>query len=132
MRFSALHDCELIEIVMNRGRDLLILGFIDPCQNEFEIRFGGILTYRMNNVQYQNVVSRAMISADPEMSADDTERLFRWTSSGSAEQLLIGKDVFELHLRRIHSGELSLFHVEPSWGAEVGVVAQTIELAGKH
>jgi hypothetical protein len=91
--------------------------------------FEGIVTYRINNLQYQNVVSRYLVASKDSTFNGDLEAVARWTSSGAEDRLLITEEALAAHLAKIRSGDLVLFYVEPSWGGEARVIAESIRIA---
>lgn len=125
---SDMHDAELFRVSMDRDHWSLELEFKGEDQTVYKILFSGILAYKINNIQYQNVVSRILTSRFTPDLEGDLEKVVRWTSSGSANDLLISEENLRKNIGRIRSGELQLYYVEPSWGAEIGVIAQTASL----
>jgi hypothetical protein len=127
---SVLHDAELYLVAMDREAAELRLGFKGVDRGVRSVSFHGVLTHRIDNVQCQNVVSRILVS-DAGLPLDgDIERLVRWTSSVPGGRLLISEQKLQAHMARVRSGELRLFYAEPSWGAEIGVIAERFHLSG--
>jgi hypothetical protein len=89
----------------------------------------GVLALRIENLQLQNDVSRVLVSDAGAGFGDDLERLARWTSSGNTGALLISAQNLRRHLAGIRVGELRLLCVDPSWGAESGVIAEGFYLS---
>ncbi len=123
-----LHDAELCLILMDRDAASLRLSFKNSSKTINTLLFRNILTYKINNVQYQNVVSRILVSKSGIQFDGDLEKVVRWTCSGSSNDLLISEDNLRSHIAEIRSGGLELFYAEPSWGAEVGVIAESINM----
>lgn len=123
-----LHDAELYLILMDRDASSLQLSFKNSSKAIYKFIFNNILTYKINNVQYQNVVSRVLVSKSGIQFGGDLEDVVRWTCSGSSNDLLISTDNLRAHVAEIRSGGLELFYVDPSWGAEVGVIAKSISM----
>jgi len=128
---AALHDAELDLVAMDRSLGRLHLGFRGAYDAYFDVFFEGIVTYRINNLQYQNVVSQYLLASRDSTFNGDLEAVARWTSSGAEDRLLITEEALAAHLAKIRSGDLVLFYVEPSWGAEAGVIAESIRIARK-
>ena len=126
---SGLHDAELCLVSMNRATASLRLEFKNIDQSTSKISFDGVLTYRINNIQYQHVISRIIVSGVTPDFGGDLEKTARWTCSGSSNELLIPEKNLQNHVGRILSGNLILFYVEPSWGAEIGVIAEAINMS---
>ncbi len=126
-----LHDWELHAVLMDRHSKTLKLGFRSPdSEATIEISFENIVTYKINNIQHQNVVSRIIVS-DTSHDAECLDRLTRWASSGAEGRLIIPERNLAAILERIHAGELGLFYVDPSWGAEIGVIYSKAAACGR-
>jgi hypothetical protein len=130
--FSFLHDAELTLVAVDREESELRLGFRAADQSTHRILFYRVLTLRIDNLQLQNVVSRVLVSDAGAGFGDDLERVVRWTCSGSADALLISEQNLRRHVARVRAGELRLLHVEPSWGAEIGVIGEGFYLSEGH
>jgi hypothetical protein len=123
-----LHDAELNLILMDRAGRSLRLGFMGPDQIGYIFTFENIVTYKINNVQCQNVISRILISGLTSDLDKNIDKIVRWTCSGSANDLLITEDQLQQHVLTIRSSRLRLLYVDPSWGAEIGVMAEVMNL----
>jgi hypothetical protein len=110
---------------MDRSNQKLELGFNKSDGTTCNLIFTGVLTYRINNILYQNVVSRILDSGTDRGVGSDLDTIARWTC-GAEDKLMISEENLVRHTARIQSGELRLFYVEPSWGAEIGVIAKAI------
>lgn len=126
---SALHDAELYLVLMDRDQARLQLGFRCPNQTICTIIFDKIVTYKLNNIQYQNVISRAVASGIGSDFYRDIDEIIRWTCSGSSNDLLVPEKNLQRFIENVRSGELYLFYIDPSWGAEVGVLAEIISMS---
>lgn len=124
-----LHDAELCLVAMDREAATLRLGFKVVDQGVRSLSFRGVLTHRIENLQYQNVVSRILVSGADLQSDSDIERIMRWTCSIPGDRLLFPEQRLQEHVARVRSGDLRLLYVEPSWGAEVGVIAERFYLS---
>lgn len=126
---SVLHDAELCLVAMDREAARLRLGFKGVDRSVRSVSFHGVLTHRIDNVQYQNVVSRILVSDAGLPFDDDMERIVRWTCSLPGDHVLISNEKLQAHMARVRSGDLRLFYAEPSWGAEIGVIAERFHLS---
>jgi hypothetical protein len=126
---SFLHDAGLTRVAVDREASELRLGFRAVDQSMHWLSFYRVLTLRIDNFQLQNVVSRVLASGSGAEFGDDLERVFRWTSSGNTGALLISEQNLRRHVARIRAGELRLLYVDPSWGAEIGVIAEGFHLS---
>jgi hypothetical protein len=126
---SRLHDAELYRISMDRGESTLELKFRGTHGSIYQLIFGEIVTYRINNIQYQNVVSTIFYSISVvDEARPEIEKLTRWTCSGASDVLLIPEIKVEEIIERILEKKIKLLYIDPSWGAEIGVIAASITL----
>lgn len=128
---SILHDAELCLVAMDREAGTLRLGFKGSDHTTYAMSFHGVLTYRINDVIYQNVVSRVVMWGSDQPIDGEMERVMRWTSC-SGSTLLISEQVLERYVAKVRSGELRLVYVDPSWGAEIGVLAERMHLSAEQ
>ena len=126
-KVAELHDAELRFAEMRREEEELTLRFRCVSQQEITFQFSGVLTNKINNVQNQNVVSRCFISTGSGLNSD-LEELVRWTSSVPPDKLLISESRLSQILLDIANGSLKFFYVDPSWGAEIGVIASCLSM----
>ncbi len=124
----ALHDAELFEVLMDRDANYLRLGFRNLDHAEIRIEFENILTYRIDNIRYQNVVSRLQMSNVSTNFDEELETAARWTCSGSSGALWSSEEILRNRIENIRDGNLQLLCLDPSCGAEVGVIAETVKL----
>lgn len=123
-----LHDAEWHLVVMDRETNSLRIGFTGEDKINIELMFTNVTTFKINNILYQNIVSRAM-SSDGILDLKKIKEITRWTCSGSNNDLLISEENFDSILKKIYSKDLILFYIDPSWGAEAGVIAGTITIS---
>lgn len=124
---SVLHDAELCLVAMDRDAGRLRLGFNMIGSAKLVLSFHGVLGYRIDNIIQQNVVSRVLLSGSCQHVDAEIPRLVRWINS-SGTDLLVSKQNLQRHIASVQSGDLRLVYVEPSWGAEIGVLAERMDL----
>src|ERR1039458_2170256 len=100
----ALHDKDLHIVSMDRDNKSLQLGSRGGDRTTYTFSFENVLTYRINNIQYQNVVSRILASSVASDFGGDLEKIVRWTSSVPPGRLLISEENLQIHIGRIRSG----------------------------
>ena len=128
-RAHTYHDAELAKIAMNRSNKTLTLTF-DMLNGTFEsLEFHDILSYKISDVTYQNVVSRIFVSCSGGMDKAELFRIFRWICSSREGNLLISEESFRQYEQDIFEGRLILLYLDPSWGAEAGVVCKRISVS---
>ncbi len=125
---AGLHDAELYLVKMDRENATIDLGFKCIDHSVCTISFGKIWNYRIENIITQNVVSRILVSNTLRGFGDDLEKTVRWAFS-IGNTLFISDEYVKEYVQRINSGELLLVYLDPSWGAEVAVIAEVMTVS---
>jgi len=125
---SRLHDAELFLVQTDRDKSELQLAFKADEKYNYRFIFNGVATYKINNMLYQNVVSSIKISNVNSDVDFDVEYLVRWVCSNSSNDLLISETKLSKYISDIIDGSMNLFYLNPSWGAEIGVIADSIDM----
>ena len=106
---ASFHDAELCSIDMDRGKRTLSLGFEITGGSRQTISFEGALTYRIDNVDEQNVVYRILVTGISSIDPLELKRLIGWTYRIDNDNILtLGAERVHNVIRRIESGELIL------------------------
>jgi hypothetical protein len=125
---SKLHDAELSDVSINRNKKTLMLSFVTENSEEVRILFDGVVFQRINNVINQNVISYAVLSGVSNISVDNLNSMSKWVTSIGKNDTSINEDSLSNHIRKILNNDTILFYVEPSWGAEIGVISNEVTL----
>jgi hypothetical protein len=125
---ALLHDAELHLVCMDRSQQQLKLSFNCLGGGQSSILFCGTRAYKITEIRSQNVASRIMISSLGSDFDGDIEGILRWIYTDSSNIMLISEISLKTHLQDIISGDLHLLYIDPSCGAEIGVIAKTISL----
>jgi hypothetical protein len=124
-----LHDSELDRVMHSRSTKTLRLRF-DLMNGKFaEFFFNDVLAYRIDGMRDQNVVSKIVVSTTSPIPHDELRRVLVWISSSPEGHFLVSEELLARHLSAVISGELRIFHLDPSCGAEVGVVCRSTSLS---
>ena len=123
---SKLHDAELSDVSINRNKKTLMLSFVTENSEEVRILFDGVVFQRINNVINQNVISYAVLSGVSNISVDSLNSMSKWVTSIGKNDTSINEDSLSNHIRKILNNDTILFYVEPSWGAEIGVISNEV------
>jgi hypothetical protein len=123
---SKLHDAELSDVSINRNKKTLMLSFVTENFEEVRILFDGVVFQRINNVINQNVISYAVLSGVSNISVDNLNSMSKWVTSIGKNDTSINEDSLSNHIRKILNNDTILFYVEPSWGAEIGVISNEV------
>lgn len=128
-QLACFHDAELYNVHMDRTTSSVRLSFAKVDSTRGEFCFQGVVEYRIESIHFQNVASRLRLLSSSEPSDLAIEKILKWTFSRLPENLssVSSERLSELH-SKIVTGDLVLFYLEPSVGAELGVVAETVSL----
>lgn len=133
-RFSAaflseFHDSELVTVQVLNGKQSLALGF-NTVDNKLQtFYFAGVAGFRITNFIQQNVVSRVLMFPEHPFSTEQLNYWINFASSVSDTDQLLTAGALKSITERIQKGELLLFVVEPSWGAEAAIICQSASVA---
>lgn len=128
-RLSTFHDAELRHVSHKAAVELLELGF-EKADGQFVlVALCGVIAFRATDMRMQNVVSRLLVhGANITFTATDLAEHVGWISrTYDGEQLSEPAAVNSL-VQKVIAGERLLFVLEPSWGAEMVVLAEKIVL----
>lgn len=122
---STLHDAELEAIHIDRLRKHITLGFREPDGSYAEYRFDGVRAIRQTGLMLQNVVSRIFLSPSELLPDGEILRIVQWIFSGDDGRSMVDRQLVERSVADVRSGAMRLFYVEPSLGAEIGVICKS-------
>lgn len=122
------HDAELVGIDHQPADRELLLRFrrIDGTIGSF--RFIGVVSQRVVDFAEQNVVSRLLISPTYRFSASEAAQWLRWVDSRDDSEATVDQKQIDQRMADFAAGRKALFVLEPSCGAEVAVVCESIWL----
>ena len=124
---NTFHDSELNEIKHDRTLSKVFLSFTNEDGSIAKIIFEGVCGLRLIDYGMQNVVSRLLTS----QQANEREEInfnVTWINETSEGKCLIDKYAVENLVDKIEKGELLLFILEPSWGAEMRLLARAFSV----
>ena len=122
---STLHDAELEAMHIDRALERVTLGFRKPDGSYAEYRFRGVRAVRLTGLILQNVVSRIFLSPSELLSDEEIHRIVHWIFSGDDGRSMVDHQLVERSVADVHSGAMRLFYVDPSLGAEIGVICKS-------
>ncbi len=122
------HDAELVGIEHRPADRELLLRFARFGGTTGIFRFVGVVSQRIVDFAEQNVVSRLLISPTYNFSATEVEQWSRWVDSRDDFQATVDRKLIDQRLADFVAGRKALFVLEPSCGAEVAVVCDSIFL----
>ena len=118
---SFLHDAELSALSISRKDSVITMDFVNGSV-EHRLKFYDVIALRIVDLIQQNVVSQAFLSSSGDLSDEYLIKSIKWACSLSDSSEFINDSQAKAWIERIKRGELSLFVIEPSWGAELVVV----------
>jgi hypothetical protein len=89
----------------------------------------GVVSQRVVDFAEQNVVSRLLISPAYHFSSAEVAQWLRWVDSRSDSQTMVDQMEIGQRMADFVAGRKGLFVLEPSCGAEVAVVCDSIWLS---
>lgn len=126
-RLSTFHDAELRLISHIADVNRLELGFEKADGQFVVISLRGLVAFRVVDFGLQNVVSSLLVQGF-NLKLTKTELVDRvsWISNNCDGDQLSDPATVNTLVHRVDSGELLLFILEPSWGAEMTVLVEKI------
>ena len=123
------HDAELIGIEHVPDQRVLELRF-RRVGGEIEVlRFSGVIRQRLIDFAGQNVASRLLISPRYAFSLAEVRTWLQWMDSrDDSRGKVISEQEGERSLQTLQAGGRVLFVLEPSCGAELAVLCESLSL----
>ena len=122
------HDAELVGIDHRPADRELRLRFMRVDGTTGTFRCVGVFSQRVVDFAEQNVVSRLLISPTYHFSAAEVGQWLRWVDSRDDFQATVDQKQIDQRIADFVAGRKALFVLEPSCGAELAVVCDSIWL----
>ena len=122
------HDAELVGIEHRPADGELVLRFVRVDGTTGTFRFVGVVSQRVVDFAEQNVVSRLLISPTYSFSSAEVAQWLRWVDSREDFQATVDQEHIDQRMADFVAGRKALFVLEPSCGAEVAVVCDSVWL----
>lgn len=127
---DAFHDAELYQVLMDRKANTLGLVFELDTGARMVIRFARIREYKVSEIYFQNVVSRLRLSSLGKMTEQDMGWILAWMMDRDEKgRTNLIENVSKDAVTDIRDGKYFLFYLEPSVGAEIGVIAEEMTIS---
>lgn len=127
--FPSFHDAELTGIEHDPEMRSLKLRFRRVGGEVGILRFSGVIRQRLIDFAGQNVASRLLISPRYAFSLAEVCNWLQWMDSrDDSKGAAISKQNAEECVRDLTAGNLVLFVLEPSCGAEMAVLCESLSL----
>lgn len=122
------HDAELVGIGHRPADRELQLRFTRVDGTTGTFRFAGVVSQRIIDFTEENTVSRLLISASHHFSEAEVRQWLRWVNSREDFQGTVERGLIDQRMADFAARRKALFVLEPSCGAEVVVVCDSIWL----
>lgn len=119
------HDSEVVGITLDRENGVVRLEFSLEDGRRQTIAFSGVTGFRVDNLLQQNVVSRLLVSGIHEFTLGQLTHWVTWMNSTSTAPPFVRPDAIDDYVKLVLSGEMVLFVLEPSWGAECAILCNS-------
>jgi hypothetical protein len=127
--FPSFHDAELFGIEHNPETRSLELRFRRVGGKMEVLRFSGVVSQRMIDFARQNVASRLLISPRYAFTSAEARTWVQWIDSrDDSKAAAIDEDKGEEYVRDFRAARRVLFVLEPSCGAELAVLCESVSL----
>jgi hypothetical protein len=127
--FPSFHDAELIGIEHDPGERALELRFRRVGDEIETLRFSGVVAQRLIDFAGQNVASRLLISTQHAFSLAEVQTWVQWINSrDDSKGGAISEQKGAEYQQSLKSGHRVLFILEPSCGAEMAVLCESLSL----
>lgn len=123
------HDAELIAVAHDPQAKSLSVRFKRASGSVETLLFSGVIAQRMIDFADQNVASRLLISPMYRFSLEDLSKWMRWMHSrDDAKAAEPDLTMVERFFRDVTEGNKALFILEPSCGAEMAVLCESVSI----
>ncbi|MBC8739459.1 hypothetical protein F6X40_22235 [Paraburkholderia sp. UCT31] len=127
--FPSFHDAELIGIDHDPEARTLELRFRRVGGEVEVLRFSGVIGQRMIDFAGQNVASRLLISPRYAFSLAEVRTWVQWIDSrDDSKGAEINEQKGNEYVQKLRAGDCWLFVLEPSCGAEMAVLCESLSL----
>ncbi|SEJ62130.1 hypothetical protein [Paraburkholderia diazotrophica] len=127
--FPSFHDAELTGIEHDPELRTLELRFRRVGGEVEALRFSGVIHQRLIDFAGQNVASRLLISPRYTFSLAEVRTWLQWMNSrDDSKRAAISEQNGERCVRDLVAGRRVLFVLEPSCGAEMAVLCESLSL----
>ncbi|SDJ04196.1 hypothetical protein SAMN04487926_1317 [Paraburkholderia steynii] len=122
------HDAEIAGVAYSRASGSALLNLERVISTETRIGFSGVKALRVSDFGLQNVISRVLISGSHRFSTDEIRDHVQWAySQHDYNASLADEKIAEIEAA-VSQGELVLFVIEPSVGAEIVILCVSVQV----
>lgn len=118
------HDAELSGTAYSRANASILLNFELVNGDSVQLLFSGVEAFRINDFGLQNVVSRILASPSYAFSINQINEYVSWAHSKHDYKASFSDQEIRDIGTAVERGELTLFVLEPSVGAEIVILCE--------
>lgn len=123
------HDAEIVSIGHHSEDRELVMSLKRVRGETGVFRFTRVIAQRIVDFSEQNVVSRLLISPRYPFSSDEVRTWVQWVNSREdAKAAPVDGQLLDQYMHDFMTGQRALFILEPSCGAEMAVLCESIWL----
>ncbi len=122
------HDAELIGVEVDRVGEFAKLTLRLENGDHRQVELRGLKAFRGEDLTLQNVVSRMLRSSRGDVAGDQLNRWLNWVTSLSDSRSWLSDQRREDWHTACTSGALELVVFEPSAGAQVAAICESLEV----
>ena len=122
---NGLHDAEILGVEIDRHKKSITVRLDLREAKQITIKMEGVSHFRAVDLIMQNVISRVLASEIDTMTSEYARRRISWVTSLSDGASFADDEGISAIEHRISAGEMVLLVFEPSWGAEMVVIAKS-------
>lgn len=121
------HDAELSGAAYSRVNASALLNFECVSGDSARLLFSGVKALRINDYGLQNVVSRLLVSPSYAFSTNEVHEYVSWAHSKHDYKAPFSDEEARDIEIAIEHGRLMLFVLEPSVGAEIVILCESVQ-----
>ncbi|WP_322028565.1 hypothetical protein [Paraburkholderia sp. J76] len=123
------HDAELCSVEHDPEARSLTLRFRRVGGENEVLKFSGVIAQRLIDFAAQNVASRLLISPGYMFTSAEARTWIQWINSrDDSKATAISEESSDAYAADFNAGRLTLFLLEPSCGAEMAVLCESVSL----
>jgi hypothetical protein len=121
------HDAELASLALDRAAGRVDLVFLRPDGTQSRFECEGVLNIKCSTLLLQNVVSRILVAPITVLNVEEVREIIAWSLTLD-NRMAISSGTLNSHVDDVMAGKRKLLYVDPSWGAELAVLCESVAL----
>jgi hypothetical protein len=121
---SRIHDSEVQNVSLIRERKDLRIEFVDINNKIMFLEAKSLKALRLSDMGMQNIVYEVIFSDKNDADEPWIRKKLLWITSNSDSHSYLNDEKIKIYQDKIRNGELILFAIVPSSGAEIGALCE--------